>query len=558
MSSWRGQQGWIGNLIARLDKLEARLSKFSSKGTKLVGSPDTTVGVFPSDASAVSYTPAVLTDWDGDADPGDTDDALDQLAERVDDLEAGGGPVDASGVTFTPVDNTDWTGSADPGNVDDALDQLADRLNTVEGSAGHDASEIEDDDGDTGWRTEESANEDILRGRSNGIEIVAHKRDGSVSYLLMKQNGADPAGRWLWRVSSIDIRLYTKTSTGDDFDISKYTRVFSIDQSDGTFNFDGTAFVNSGLFNSVGNAQYDALVSFFGAIHFSESPVTIAAGVIAQDVGGIIHTITGEGAVADTLDTITELSADNWFMLLRCADPSEPITISHGTGNILCVDDEDIILDHASKFAFAIRDESIASAWRVSLIGGGGTGGPVTHEDVDTTGMIQPISVSAGSMDIPLGSTATKQTLDSGSSDIGLVVIDFDPTSIEYAVFLVWMPENWDGGTIEAAFSWLTSSSTNTHTCRWGLQGRSYGTAETLNQAYGTAQFVDSNATSVANQVIFSDYTPAITLAGTPAAGQIVLFRVQRDPTHANDDLNVDARLMGLRIRYGITSLSVS
>lgn len=165
MSSWRGQQGWIGNLIARLDKLEARLSKFSSKGTKLVGSPDTTVGVFPSDASAVSYTPAVLTDWDGDADPGDTDDALDQLAERVDDLETGGGPVDASGVTFTPVDNTDWTGSADPGNVDDALDQLADRLNAVEGSAGHDASEIEDDDGDTGWRTEESADEDILRGR---------------------------------------------------------------------------------------------------------------------------------------------------------------------------------------------------------------------------------------------------------------------------------------------------------------------------------------------------------------------------------------------------------
>ena len=39
------------------------------------------------DASVVTYTPAVLTDWDGDADPGDADNALDQLAERVDDLE---------------------------------------------------------------------------------------------------------------------------------------------------------------------------------------------------------------------------------------------------------------------------------------------------------------------------------------------------------------------------------------------------------------------------------------------------------------------------------------
>lgn len=39
------------------------------------------------DASNVTYTPAVATDWDGDADPGNTDDALDQLAERMDDLE---------------------------------------------------------------------------------------------------------------------------------------------------------------------------------------------------------------------------------------------------------------------------------------------------------------------------------------------------------------------------------------------------------------------------------------------------------------------------------------
>ena len=40
--------------------------------------------------TTVPYTPTSLTDWDGDADPGDVDDALDQLAERVDDIEAAG------------------------------------------------------------------------------------------------------------------------------------------------------------------------------------------------------------------------------------------------------------------------------------------------------------------------------------------------------------------------------------------------------------------------------------------------------------------------------------
>jgi hypothetical protein len=43
------------------------------------------------DADVITYTPAVATDWDGDADPGDVNDALDQLAERVDDLENAGG-----------------------------------------------------------------------------------------------------------------------------------------------------------------------------------------------------------------------------------------------------------------------------------------------------------------------------------------------------------------------------------------------------------------------------------------------------------------------------------
>lgn len=38
-------------------------------------------------AAVVTFTPTVLADWDADADPGEVDDALDQLAQRVDDLD---------------------------------------------------------------------------------------------------------------------------------------------------------------------------------------------------------------------------------------------------------------------------------------------------------------------------------------------------------------------------------------------------------------------------------------------------------------------------------------
>lgn len=39
------------------------------------------------DASDVTYTPTTVADWDGGVDPGNQDDANDQLAERVKDLE---------------------------------------------------------------------------------------------------------------------------------------------------------------------------------------------------------------------------------------------------------------------------------------------------------------------------------------------------------------------------------------------------------------------------------------------------------------------------------------
>ncbi len=51
----------------------------------------------------------------------------------------GSGAGDAATTTYTPADATDWTGSADPGNTDDALDQLADRVKTLEGGSGHSA-----------------------------------------------------------------------------------------------------------------------------------------------------------------------------------------------------------------------------------------------------------------------------------------------------------------------------------------------------------------------------------------------------------------------------------
>jgi hypothetical protein len=65
-----------------------------------------------SDASGVTYTPTVDADWDETSDPGNVDDALDQLAERVTDLEAGGAGDEHYDVDGTPASDDTYAGRA--------------------------------------------------------------------------------------------------------------------------------------------------------------------------------------------------------------------------------------------------------------------------------------------------------------------------------------------------------------------------------------------------------------------------------------------------------------
>lgn len=93
--------------------------------------------VIAGDASGVTYTPADSLDWSDSTDPGNVDDALDDLAARTRELEnSSGEPVNASQVLYTPQTSLHWTDSEDPGEVDDALDDLAARVNALEENPG--------------------------------------------------------------------------------------------------------------------------------------------------------------------------------------------------------------------------------------------------------------------------------------------------------------------------------------------------------------------------------------------------------------------------------------
>jgi hypothetical protein len=127
--------------------------------------------------------------------------------------------------------------------------------------------------------------------------------------------------------------------------------------------------------------------------------------------------------------------------------------------------------------------------------------------------------------------------------------LDFDQTTQEFAHAVVAMPSDWNGGTVTAKFYW-TQTGTTASGIVWALEGRSYGDAETIDQAYGTAQQIVDTATTTASQAQITDPTPAITIGGTPAAGELVMFRVKRVPADGSDVLARDGMLLGVMISY--------
>lgn len=123
----------------------------------------------------------------------------------------------------------------------------------------------------------------------------------------------------------------------------------------------------------------------------------------------------------------------------------------------------------------------------------------------------------------------------------------FDSGTDEFAQCMIVMPSNWNAGTVTAKFHW--TASTGSGDVVWGLSGRAYANDDALDQAQGTAQTCTDTLTAT-NDLDISPATSAITLGGTAAAGNPVIFEVYRDANAAGDTLAADARLLGVEISY--------
>jgi hypothetical protein len=305
--------------------------------------------------------------------------------------------------------------------------------------------------------------------------------------------------------------------------------------------------------------------------------LTIATGAVTITQSN--HTIDTEGdAASDDLDTISG-GATGDVLYLRAANDARTVVLKHGTGNIQLYGEADVELDEDHKTVQLLYN---GTNWL--QVGGSGAGGSLTVQESDgtpTVSNVTTIVVSNGTLTDNGGGQVTITTGGGGggstdrelfisaaslfpsttngcaasarneyaTNDVDLYSADFDQTTIEYAQFTYWMPANWNASTVTFAVAWTASAGTAAQTVEWNLEARAYANDDAIDQAWGTAVEV-SDALLATGDMHYTSTSSAVTIAGTPSAGELVQFRVWRDAT--NDTLAADAKLLGIKVNYTI------
>jgi len=143
---------------------------------------------------------------------------------------------------------------------------------------------------------------------------------------------------------------------------------------------------------------------------------------------------------------------------------------------------------------------------------------------------------------------AARATVETTSGRPDMEVLDFDPDADEFAQFSVAFPKSWNAGTVTCQFMWSGLAATTGVSLQ--LQGVAFADNDSIDTAYGTAVVVDDDAQGAVEELLLSAESGAITIAGSPGDNELVYFRVGRDVSDSNDDMDGDCRLHGIKLFF--------
>jgi hypothetical protein len=161
----------------------------------------------------------------------------------------------------------------------------------------------------------------------------------------------------------------------------------------------------------------------------------------------------------------------------------------------------------------------------------------------------ETIWIPAAAMYGPTTNPADAAQVETTATRPDLKVFDFDASTKQYTQFTIAMPKSWNEGTLTYQVYW-SPSTTNTGNCIFGLQGVACADSDTIDVAYGTAiEVTDAGIGTVEDQQITSE-SSAMTVAGSPAAGEQSYFQLYRDAADGSDTFTGESRVLGVKLFY--------
>lgn len=153
----------------------------------------------------------------------------------------------------------------------------------------------------------------------------------------------------------------------------------------------------------------------------------------------------------------------------------------------------------------------------------------------------------------PCGSLTT--TANANATQPDFRTLAFDAGTDEFAQFSIAMPKMWNEGTVLFTFYWTHAGSAGNDVI-WTIAGTSVSNDEAIGGViFGTAvNYQDTALTAKDLHIISSD--TALTIAGSPAVGDVCFFQISRDANNGNDDFASDALLMGVKMTYTVDGLN--
>lgn len=131
----------------------------------------------------------------------------------------------------------------------------------------------------------------------------------------------------------------------------------------------------------------------------------------------------------------------------------------------------------------------------------------------------------------------------------------FDTTTSEIAWFTWTPPANWNAGTVRFKLYWTNTAGLTTETIDFDLAAVAFANDDAIDTAVGTAQNVTDTWLAQGDMHITA-FSSAITIAGSPAAGEEVHFKLSRDV--ASDNLTGDCDVIGIILEYTVNDIGTT